>query len=234
MRITDEMLYENIAEAREICLAELPDDIPEHKFSPRFERKMKRLIAQEKRSPFINTVICWAQRAAVFALVILAAAVGIATAEAHRTEQIHITTTAFPGVLEFNFTAGVPREKVRCSTAVVGFLPEDMEQTEERAGNMFEFRKFEDAEGRKIELREEYITSTASTTIRLDTEDAIIDELYIGGYWATAIQKRSGERNEIIWHRDNTVYFLSSDDFSLSVLMKVMENFEYKYHIENK
>lgn len=59
MQITDKMLYQYAAEARDLWLSALPSDadIPEHKFSRRFERKMKRLIREQRRSPQANKAI---------------------------------------------------------------------------------------------------------------------------------------------------------------------------------
>lgn len=46
MKITDSQLYKYVPKAEKLWLSWLPTDeeIPEHIFSKRFERKMKRLI----------------------------------------------------------------------------------------------------------------------------------------------------------------------------------------------
>lgn len=46
MKITEEMLYKCAPKAEKLWLSSLPPDnqIPEHKFSRRFERKMRRFI----------------------------------------------------------------------------------------------------------------------------------------------------------------------------------------------
>lgn len=52
MEITEEMLYKCAPKAEELWLSSLPpdDQIPEHNFSQRFERKMKKLIRKQRRS----------------------------------------------------------------------------------------------------------------------------------------------------------------------------------------
>ena len=52
MKITEEMLYKCAPKAEKLWLSSLPPDnqIPEHKFSRRFERKMRRFTANEKGS----------------------------------------------------------------------------------------------------------------------------------------------------------------------------------------
>ena len=45
MKLTDELLEQHAAEARDLWLSTLPqqEEVPLHKFSRRFERKMRRL-----------------------------------------------------------------------------------------------------------------------------------------------------------------------------------------------
>ena len=53
MEITEEMLYKYAPAAEKLWLGSLPpdDQIPEHQFSQRFERKMKKLIRYQRHSP---------------------------------------------------------------------------------------------------------------------------------------------------------------------------------------
>ena len=58
MKITDEMLIEAAPRACELWLASYPDDIPSRSFSPRFERKMERLLnGRRRRIPFKYALI---------------------------------------------------------------------------------------------------------------------------------------------------------------------------------
>lgn len=73
MKITDEMLYRHVAEARDIWLDTLPDDseIPEHQFSDGFNTEMNRLIilSHKRKQPSRKL-----QRiAAMFAVIIIGA-----------------------------------------------------------------------------------------------------------------------------------------------------------------
>ena len=87
MQITDDMLYQHAPEVRDLWLSTLPSDadIPEHKFSRRFERKMKRLIREQRRSPQVNRVIRGLRRVAAIILVIgILSFSGLMTVEAYR------------------------------------------------------------------------------------------------------------------------------------------------------
>ena len=51
MKITDDMLSAQAAEARELWLqACTPDALPEHRFSRKFRREMRRLVRAQKHS----------------------------------------------------------------------------------------------------------------------------------------------------------------------------------------
>ena len=58
MKITDSQLYKYVPKAEKLWLSWLPTDeeIPEHIFSKRFERKMKRLIRNQRRTPRIRKI----------------------------------------------------------------------------------------------------------------------------------------------------------------------------------
>lgn len=69
MEITEEMLYKYAPKAEKLWLDSLPPDaqIPEHQFSRRFERKMKKLIRDQRRSPSMRQLMRIArQTAALF------------------------------------------------------------------------------------------------------------------------------------------------------------------------
>lgn len=59
MKITDEMLFDHAAEARNIWLDTLPSDesLPAAPFSKSFERKMRKLIKQQRRTSRTNQIL---------------------------------------------------------------------------------------------------------------------------------------------------------------------------------
>ena len=52
MKITDEALYQHVAEAREIWLDTLPkdDELPKHQFSDGFMTSLEAVVVQESQS----------------------------------------------------------------------------------------------------------------------------------------------------------------------------------------
>lgn len=91
MKITDSQLYKYVPKAEKLWLSWLPTDeeIPEHIFSKRFERKMKRLIRNQRRTPRIRKIFLTAKRitAAVLVLTMLSFS-GLMTVEAYREKFI--------------------------------------------------------------------------------------------------------------------------------------------------
>ena len=76
MKITDDMLSAQAAEARELWLqACTPDALPEHRFSRKFRREMRRLVRAQKHSAAFNRSLRLARRTA--AVLLLSAAVSI-------------------------------------------------------------------------------------------------------------------------------------------------------------
>lgn len=73
MKITDEMLFKSASEAEDFWLHTLPDAkvIPEHKFSPKFERKMKKLIRKSKRSKQIDFILKSSKKVAIFCIIVI-------------------------------------------------------------------------------------------------------------------------------------------------------------------
>ena len=70
MKITDDMLSAQAAEARELWLqACTPDALPEHRFSRKFRREMRRLVRAQKHSAAFNRSLRLARRTAAVLMV---------------------------------------------------------------------------------------------------------------------------------------------------------------------
>ena len=94
MKLTDKELSCAASEAQRIWLSALPQkqDLPQHKFSPDFERRMAHMLATQKRNPHLS--VHKALRCAVAAiLVVLSLTVGaLALSETFRSAFIHVVT----------------------------------------------------------------------------------------------------------------------------------------------
>ncbi len=106
MEITEEMLYKYAPKAEKLWLDSLPpdDQIPEHQFSRRFERKMKKLIRDQRRSPSMRQFMRIARQTAAAILIVVSLSFScLMTVEAYRAKFIEIVTEVFYDLTHFTF-----------------------------------------------------------------------------------------------------------------------------------
>ena len=128
MKITEEMLYKSAEKAEELWLDTFPsdDELPKHKFSKRFERKMKKLRQTQRRSPALNRFISISKRIAVIALAILTVSFScLMCVEAYREKFIQVITEIFEDLTQYSFSSS-HAEKTEFSEITFDYLPEGM------------------------------------------------------------------------------------------------------------
>ena len=106
MEITEEMLYKYAPAAEKLWLGSLPpdDQIPEHQFSQRFERKMKKLIRYQRHSHSMRQFMRIARQTAVVILVVVSLSFScLMTVEAYRAKFIEVVTEVFYDLTHFTF-----------------------------------------------------------------------------------------------------------------------------------
>lgn len=130
MKITEEMLYEFAPRAEELWLSSLPseDELSEHEFSKKFEKKMKKLIQAQRRNPWLNRFISASKRVAVVALVILTVSFScLMCVEAYRERFIEVITEIFEDLTRFSFST--PDTNVsKLGDLVFDYLPYGMSE----------------------------------------------------------------------------------------------------------
>ena len=113
MKITEEMLYKHAGRAEELWLSTFPsdDELPEHKFSKGFERKMKKLLRVQRRSPSLNRFISITKRVAVIALAVLTVSFScLMCVEAYREKFLKVITEVFEDLSLFSFSSSWRRK----------------------------------------------------------------------------------------------------------------------------
>lgn len=108
MKITDDMLSAQAAEARELWLqACTPDALPEHRFSRKFRREMRRLVRAQKHSAAFNRSLRLARRTAAVLLLSAAVSFGCAmSVEAYRVSLINTVVRVFNDLTDYRFSSG--------------------------------------------------------------------------------------------------------------------------------
>lgn len=222
MKITEEMLYECAGKAEELWLSTFPsnDEIPEHKFSKGFERKMKKLLQTQRRSPALNRFISASKRVAVFALAVLTVSFScLMCVEAYREKFLKIITDVFEDLSRFSISSSWSTNP-ELGEIKYGYLPEGMSEIdrEYNSETHSQIIYFEDAEGRYLEISQDIMISGKESTLIVDTEDAEVSTINLNGREATMIVK--GLHTILMWE-DDIFIMLVSGDFPPDEILKV-------------
>ena len=128
MKLSEEMLYEHARKAEELWLNSHPSDdkIPEHRFSNKFDRKMRKLIRSQRRSPGLNQFLSASKRIAVIAFAILTVSFScLMCVEAYREKFIEVITEIFEELTQFSFSSS-RTEKTELGEITLEYLPDGM------------------------------------------------------------------------------------------------------------
>lgn len=211
MKITDEMLYASASKARDLWLSSaFPNDIPEHQFSHRFNRIMKRLMKEQRRPPRLNHVIHMMRRTAAILLVVTTVSFScLMTVDAYRERFIEIVTHVFHELTDYRFsTESTSSSLVKTELGVIslGFIPNEIDQTDEYSDGTFYSVSYETEDGLYFDLTCTLITENQDAHKIVDTENAVVREYSVNGMEATIISK--DENNTILWTYGNILFHL--------------------------
>lgn len=204
----DGLLDRYAPEAGELWLSALPDPAPEHEFSPKFRRKVEKLLRRQRRSPAVNAALRYGRRAAAFALVFLTLSFSclMTVNAAFRERVIQAVVQVFQDFTEFIYTSdsaavGKP------GNLVFTYLPEGMEE-QDREQNAIEFYVYyESPDGAFMELSQILVEDGTEVLLGLDTENAKVTYFEVHGVEAMGIKK--GLDHTIHWTEGSSVYTLS-------------------------
>lgn len=228
MKITDEMLFQHAAEARDICLESLPptEELPAVTYSKSFESKMRKLIKQQQRTPRTNQILRYMKQSIVAALAIVIFTFGgLMTVEAYREKVIEIVIQVFEEFTYYQFSSNDSQqgdmEQLELPEIQFGYIPEGMEETENRTtatGSLW--ITYEDDQNHFFDFSANLIANGVYGKI-MDTEDS--------NYWQGTIRGCEAYFNEkhghstVMWIDQNIVYELFGY-MEISELIKVAEN----------
>lgn len=229
MKITDDMLFEHAAEARDIWLSTLPadEDIPDIPTSKAFEKKMRKLIKEQRRTPRANRILrCMKQTIAAVLTVAILSFGGLMTVEAYREKVIEIVVHVFHELTDYRFAS----EKTGADEIILpelsfGQIPEGMREVENRiTSNNRRLVVYENDVGLFFELTQRPIGSDGKYISILDTEDSAYDMITINGREAYSNEKDGN--GSVVWVVDNIVYRLYGN-LKMSDLKLIAENIKF-------
>lgn len=222
MQITEELLYQYTPIAEDEIMSAYPseDEVPQHKFSNRFERKMQRLIKVQKRSPQTRKMMLAAKRIAVFLLICSAMITTcFMSVEAFRQKVIEMVTEVLEDMTHFRFSssAEMPEEMAEFTLT---YLPEDMEEIyREEPDEVLSVRiLYEDPEGNQLMVSQQAMGSSAGYDVLIDTEGTSSSTISIHNEEALLVTKE--EWSAIMWE-DGQYVWLITGDISADEITKV-------------
>lgn len=213
MQITEELLYQYAPIAEGEIMAAYPneDELPRHKFSHGFERKMKRLIKAQKRSPQTRKLILAAKRIAVFLLICSAMiSTCLMSVEAFRQKVIEMVTEVLEDMTHFRFSssAEMPEEMAEFTLT---YLPEGMEEIyrEKNDEVLSQIILYEDPEGNQLKVDQQTMGSSAGYDVLIDTEGASSSTISIHNEQVLLVTKE--EWSAIMWEDGQYVWLITGD-----------------------
>lgn len=204
----DGLLDRYAPEAGELWLSALPEQVPEHEFSPKFRRKVEKLLRRQRRSPAVNSALRYGRRAAAFALVFLTLSFSclMTVNAAFRERVIHAVVQVFPDFTEFVYTSDSSTVE-EPGNLVFTYLPEGMEEQAREQDELGFYVYMENLEGEFIELDQSLVENGTEMLLGLDTENAKVTYFEVHGVEAMGIEK--GLDHTIHWTEGSFVYTLS-------------------------
>lgn len=213
MKITDEMLYQSVAEAREIWLDTLPDDseIPEHEFSEEFNREMDRLIGLSQKRKKSGRRI--RRIAAMFAAVLIGSGAWLSVdLEARAAFTKWIRSVWSDGVV-YHFvgeSSGATISDYHCA-----WLPEGMEASELYHSDDQGYTTYLNTDGGHVFLDYSYMDDGSAHFITPSGEEGLRHEVVeINGMPGDFyIEKEAGHSHVLLWfdEEENIAFTLHSD-----------------------
>ena len=147
--IDDNFLYDHMESVENIILESLPkEDDLSHEFSKRFERKMNKLIRQERRASFIKVFINYSKKAAIifliFISIIFAATMSV---EAYRVRIFEVVIEVWEEFISIIFKSKESIDDRKLIPVNPIYIPDDFKIIEEDTNNYEHFIYWENDYG---------------------------------------------------------------------------------------
>ena len=212
MKISDEMLRQNAARARELWLDTLPgrDELPAYPVSPELQEKMDRILAKARRAEKRKALLRSFGRVAVLLLLVsaLSFAGAMTVSASFREKVIQVVTRVFSDHTEYRFDNG--EEGAALPELRLDALPEGFKiLSDEQIAQKIRMIHCENDGGNYLDIDIDVISATDEAIIGLDTEDAQVTMKVIQGKEVTVISKNG--RRILWWTEDSTVFTVYSD-----------------------
>ena len=222
MKITDELLYAHAAAGQALWLSTLPDPAELDPFVPSrwFQRKMKKLLRQCRRTPRVNAAIRYTKRVALAALVSAVVIFSsLMTVASFRAKVVEVITEVFDTLTSYIFRPG-EAESAPLSEVEFGWLPEGMVEVIRDENENFRYIQFIDTENHFLAYSQTK-SDRYTTIIGIgDSESADVQPITINGISGTLTKQSNFVL--ISWNIGNETFSLYST-LSSNALLNIAE-----------
>ena len=216
----DDFLYKYVKSAENIMIDSLPkEEALSHNFSKRFQKKMKKLIRQERKSPFIKTFVNYSRKVAIIFLIFISIAFATTmSVEAYRVRFFEVVIEVWE-----EFTSIIFKDKQNIDDGKLipvnpTYIPDNFKIIEHEINSYEQFIYWQNDNGIEIMFEQAKITANSIIT---DTEGIDIEELLIGEQ--KIIYFTNKNVNQIYWNDSNYIYTIISE-YDKNELLKMVES----------
>lgn len=214
MVITDEMLRDSAEPAAAIYLEDLEKqvaDVPEHIFSARFERRMRRLIRAQRRTPRMNAFIGAMQKAAgFFAVLMLGLGIVTVSVEAYRDQFIRFVKKVTRRSTTYEYRIGnVPYLKADLRKSVIGYVPEGFSIAKQSLYEDYCYINYADTIGHDYSIELTFVDSSTSGFVSIDTEGSELKYIMINDF--EAVLNAKDDERQLLWSVNNVICQLAGN-----------------------
>ena len=216
----DDFLYKYVKSAENIMIDSLPkEEALSHNFSMRFQKKMNKLIRQERRSPFIKTFVNYSRKVAIIFLIFISIAFATTmSVEAYRVRFFEVVIEVWEEFTSIIFNDKQNIDDGKLIPVNPTYIPDNFKIIEHEINSYEQFIYWQNDEGIEIMFEQAKITANSIIT---DTEGIDIEELLIGEQ--KIIYFTNKNINQIYWNDSNYIYTIISE-YDKNELLNMVES----------
>ena len=216
----DDFLYKYVKSAENIMIDSLPkEEALSHNFSKGFQKKMNKLIRQERRSPFIKTFVNYSRKVAIIFLIFISIAFATTmSVEAYRVRFFEVVIEVWEEFTSIIFNDKQNIDDGKLIPVNPTYIPDNFKIIEHEINSYEQFIYWQNDNGIEIMFEQAKITANSIIT---DTEGIDIEELLIGEQ--KIIYFTNKNINQIYWNDSNYIYAIISE-YDKNELLKMVES----------
>ena len=216
----DDFLYKYVKSAENIMIDSLPkEEALFHNFSKGFQKKMNKLIRQERRSPFIKTFVNYSRKVAIIFLIFISIAFATTmSVEAYRVRFFEVVIEVWEEFTSIIFNDKQNIDDGKLIPVNPTYIPDNFKIIEHEINSYEQFIYWQNDNGIEIMFEQAKITANSIIT---DTEGIDIEELLIGEQ--KIIYFTNKNINQIYWNDSNYIYTIISE-YDKNELLNMVES----------